>query len=276
MREDLPALAKKLRTRAPWEAKARLRVADADQWPIDGTPPRSLKERWDRIEAERRELRGSGRVIDYLDFGAGKPGEDRRDEPVLQQVSITDTLDNGNLALPFRQFLSRLAYDNGSRRILELGTSLGVSSAYMAAGATAAADGDEIEVRTLDGAPALVAEAEGFWQRTGYSDVCNAIVGPFGETLTSALEDYDNIDLVFIDGHHDGVATVSYFETIRQKCSQNALIVFDDISNYSSMRQAWRLVSQHHSVAEVLDLRIIGAVRLGDQAMPGVAYKRLD
>ena len=59
-------------------------------------------------------------------------------------------------------------------------------------------------------------------------------------------------------GHHDGDATVRYFEDILPFLSEGAILLCDDISWYEEMKRAWESIRIHKRVKTSLDLGVVG------------------
>lgn len=86
----------------------------------------------------------------------------------------------------------------------------------------------------------------------------HVVVGRFTDTLDGVLNAYQPIDCVFVDGHHDEMATVAYFEQIVPHLSPRSLMVFDDISWSPGMSRAWAHISENEQVKLSVDLGAIG------------------
>ena len=76
----------------------------------------------------------------------------------------------------------------------------------------------------------------------------------FNDTLPSMLENSRPIDYAFIDGHHQYEPTLHYFDLVSKHCSENAILVFDDIRLSAGMRKAWKQIRCDHRLSVVLDM----------------------
>lgn len=133
---------------------------------------------------------------------------------------------------------------------LELGTSLGISAAYIGAGLELNSRGRLI---TMEGAESIAGKARKNLDRLGITRV-DVRTGWFNETLEPALQDLGKVNFAFIDGHHFKEPTLAYFERICPWCEEGALLVFDDISTTPEMEDAWRIISADKRVSVVIDL----------------------
>jgi predicted O-methyltransferase YrrM len=155
--------------------------------------------------------------------------------------------------------LYRLVRDLEPGRVLEMGSSFGISTAYLAAALDANGRGDLI---ALEGAPSIAEIAAEGLTELGL-DRARIVPGRFADTLHEAWADGTALDLVFVDGHHDGPATIEYFERLLPHTSSGAVLVFDDIRWSDSMLDAWERIAADPRCAEVIDADRIGAVVLG-------------
>jgi len=133
-------------------------------------------------------------------------------------------------------FLHLCAEGFGARTILELGSCVGISGAYLASAST------QPVIVTLEGSSALAALAR--QTLAAVTDTAEVVVGVFAETLPASLDrlraDGTTIDVAFVDGHHEENATLRYVEAIAIRMSRPGLIVLDDIYLYEGMWAAWQ------------------------------------
>ena len=66
------------------------------------------------------------------------------------------------------------------------------------------------------------------------------------------------IDCAFIDGHHEKVATIHYFNKMLPSLKRGGLVIFDDVSWSHDMREAWKLLSERSEFSHTIDLGAIG------------------
>jgi predicted O-methyltransferase YrrM len=138
---------------------------------------------------------------------------------------------------------------------LELGTCVGIASAYMALAQRLNAAGGR--VFTLEGAPGAAAVAEANFRDLGLENI-TVVVGPFQETLGTVVAEHPGFGFVFIDGHHDEQATWDYFNQIAPALLDGAVVVFDDIAWSDGMRRVWSRLAADPRMAHACDLRHLG------------------
>jgi predicted O-methyltransferase YrrM len=200
------------------------------------------------IESIRREMLDSDKEVAIVDHGAGS-----RHHAVLR-LPVSALCRRSKSPLHAR-FLLDLIRVLKPRNGIELGTNLGISAAYIATAMRLNGFGT---LATIEGDPTLSGIAASNFRRLGL-DNCSLVTGRFEESLTQTLAQLSSVDFAFIDGHHDEVATVAYFNEIRQRASAQAVVLLDDIRWSAGMLKAWSHVSQGR---DYIDLGKMGLVFL--------------
>lgn len=199
------------------------------------------------IEKLRKELANDKSVIEVEDFGAGSLAVPFR------QKKVSDITRSFIKSKKFSQFLFRIVQYYHPETIVELGTSLGITTSYLAAA------NKNAEVFTLEGSKNVAAIAENNFKVLQLQNV-KIIQGNFDETLHDLLSQIKNIDLVFVDGNHRKEPTVSYFHSFLARRNDESIFIFDDIHWSREMEDAWEIIQQHESVTLTIDLFFIGLV----------------
>lgn len=181
------------------------------------------------------------------DFGAGS----RVDSHKQRKVSAI-----AKAALKpkkFGQLLYRIVKYYQPKTILELGTSLGITTSYLASGNTYA------KVITMEGAASVANVARKNFTSLDLKNI-ELVEGNFDITLPSVIQRKDVIDLAFIDGNHRKEPTLNYFNQLLSKTNEQSILIFDDIHWSEEMEEAWNEIKQHASVTLTIDLFFIGLV----------------
>jgi len=203
---------------------------------------------YDTVENRRTELLHDATPIQVRDFGAGSHTGAGR---VRQLRAIARTA-----AKPPKlgQLLFRLVNHFQPRTIVELGTSLGLTTAYLAAADSRA------HVLTFEGCPATAAVARHTFEATGIRNA-EIIEGNLDDTLGPALAALPApVDFAFFDGNHRYEPTLRYFEQMNQHRTDRSVFVLDDIHWSAEMERAWEAIRQHPDVTLTIDLFFIGLV----------------
>lgn len=152
-------------------------------------------------------------------------------------------------------FLYHLAKTRNTRRIVEFGTSFGISSIYLAYGASKG------RVFTFEGVPEIAQKAEEHFMHLGLKNI-ELITGQIDHTLPAFLNSQDEFDLVFMDGNHKKIPTLKYFESMLPKMSSGGIFIIDDIYWSEEMRSAWSIIKKHPRTKSTLDFYQFGLVLL--------------
>ena len=231
------ALARMLRDGFPPRLAAPLRFL------FDGRETPRARERADAIERLRAAIASRTGTYSLPPTSASHP-------PVLSWSWLAH---NVSVQRRWGLFLQLCAEAVDARRVLELGACVGISGAYLAAAASAP------RVVTIEASPELAPVArETIAHFAGDAAV---LQGMFDDRLPDALE--APIDLAYIDGHHDGAATLRYVKAIVPHLAPEALIVLDDIRLYDEMAAAWRTLCAMPGVAAAIDVGRFGLLMMG-------------
>lgn len=142
-----------------------------------------------------------------------------------------------------------------------MGTNVGISGGYIAAALKLNGDGGVL--KTLEGSPskaALATDNLRSMQLGGHSIV---VVGDFEQTFGQVLNEVPAVDLAFIDGFHDGPATIGYHQQIKPRLSRGAVLVYDDIEWSDGMKYAWATIRQDPDVQAAVNVRGVGYCVMG-------------
>lgn len=131
--------------------------------------------------------------------------------------------------------------------VLEMGSCVGMSGSYMASALRINGRG---HLWTIEGAPGVAKLAQETYRELDLDSYVTSIVGPFKDTLAPTLAAHGPFDLVFVDGHHDGDATIQYFNQIKSHVAPSCAIIFDDIDWSLSMGKAWETISADRAVKD--------------------------
>ena len=219
---------------------------------------------WGEIERCREKMLRDERELEFVDYGSGKlkgeNGERRR---------VCDIARRSLAKRKYAQMLSRLvnwlgashSLENGSGTayslefrgltIVELGTSLGVTTAYMAA------MDSRNRVVTFEGCEAVANIAKENWKALNINNIECRVGEIDAEQLT---RDIEHLDVAFIDANHTYVSTCEYFDVLAGKVHEKSVIVVDDIHYSEEMEKAWKAICADERVTSTIDLYQMGLV----------------
>ena len=235
---------------------------------------------WGEIEKVRAKMLADEREVAFVDYGAGRPhptsptkgrGRDYRricdiakgslaKKKYAQMLArLVNWLRGPLLTSPSRGGIGdwRLAIGDGQLAmgngliIVELGTSLGVTTAYMAA------MDKRNKVITYEGCPAVAEIAKENWEALGLKNIDCRV----GEITAEILDrDLERVDVAFIDANHTYAGTRAYFNVLAEKVHRKSVMIVDDIHYNKEMEQAWREICADERVTSTMDLYQMGLV----------------
>lgn len=231
----------------------------------------------------RSSLLKDKRIIKVSDFGAGSrvfKSEARKVSKIAKNAGIT----------PQRaRLLNRLVRYLEVENALELGTSLGLGSAALAAG-------NKTQIASIEGCAATAKIAAEKFREFGLDNI-ELKVGKFEKVIedsgqwtegreanskfkiqnsrsstgnvqlttdnsqpttgnpqtTNYKQQTTNYDLIYIDGNHQKEATLRYFEELLATVHNDSVMIFDDIHWSKEMEEAWVEIKLHPQVKVTID-----------------------
>jgi predicted O-methyltransferase YrrM len=202
---------------------------------------------YERVEALRRRMLADQTILEVEDLGAGSAIAHSR------QRKIADIARFAAKPKKLGQLLFRIAHYYKPQTILEMGTSLGITTSYLALGNPSA------KVTTLEGAAQVASMAKKNFAALGLTNT-DLRVGNFNDTLPAIIAGPDKPLLVFIDGNHNKNPTLDYFNQLAPGINPSAILIFDDIHWSRDMEEAWEIIRCHKQVKVSIDLFFMGLV----------------
>jgi predicted O-methyltransferase YrrM len=199
------------------------------------------------IEKIRKRQLSDKRVIDVKDFGAG--AENKPDN--FKKVS--DIAVHSTVPEKYGMLLANMAAEFGRPMIIEFGTSLGISTMYMASSCS------EVPVFTMEGCPATAELADLNFKEAGLKNIVLK-VGSFVDTIPEIISQGIKPGLVFIDGDHRKKPLLDYFEKMAEISDNNTVIIIDDINYSGEMEEAWNEIQLYEKVSLTVDIFRMGIV----------------
>jgi predicted O-methyltransferase YrrM len=199
----------------------------------------------------RRKLLQKAQVIEITDFGSGANYKQyshrfERVGSIVRKSSVSER---------YGRLLFRLVEYFRPHTIIELGTSVGISTLYMAMA------NPDAKVYTLEGCTTKSEQAA-----TNFNDLkvlnIDQHIGRFDLVLPDLVKQVNNLNFAFIDGNHTYDATIENFETLLTIADNDTVFVFDDIHWSYDMQKAWNEITEHPSVTVSIDLFRVGIIFL--------------
>jgi predicted O-methyltransferase YrrM len=130
---------------------------------------------------------------------------------------------------------------------VELGTSLGVNTLYLAHATS------DVGVWTFEGCSSIADIARKAFQDYGCANI-KLIKGNIAVTLPSFLHKSAEIDFAFIDASHTYTSTMEYLSLLQPKLSGKAVVVIDDIYWSPDMTRAWKDITHRSTEIASIDI----------------------
>ena len=153
----------------------------------------------------------------------------------------------------YGNLLAGLSSEFGKASVIEFGTSLGISTMYMAAA------NPETIVYTMEGCPAISEIAKDNFAEAGLNNI-KLLTGSFDKVLDKIEGEKIKAGLAFIDGNHRKEPTVEYFNRMVELSDGNTVIVIDDINYSPEMGEAWTEIRKNEKVSFTVDIFRMGLV----------------
>lgn len=203
---------------------------------------------FEKIECLRKSLLENNDVIEITDYGAGsrKNKRNKRSIASIARISVKSK--------KYSELLYRICEWLNPEFTIELGTSLGITSAYLSIKSK--------HVITIEGCPSIANIARENFKKLKIENI-QLINNTFDQCLNDELEKTNGCKtLYYIDGNHRKDATIRYFENIINSAGENDILIFDDIHWSAEMEDAWHYICNHNKTTVSIDLFQLGIIFL--------------
>jgi predicted O-methyltransferase YrrM len=199
------------------------------------------------IEQLRKQLLSDNRLVEMQEMGAGSRIHSSQQRTIRQIAK--SALKSKRLA----QVLFRLVKHYQPQTIVELGTSLGITTSYLSKANPASS------IITIEGSSSIASIANQNFQKLSCTNIQQR-QGNFDNLLPFVIAQLPSIDLAYIDGNHRYQPTINYFHQFLSKSHNQTILVFDDIHWSEEMEKAWEEIKAHPSVQYTIDIFFLGFV----------------
>jgi predicted O-methyltransferase YrrM len=198
------------------------------------------------LESLRKKLSNDHRELTIEDFGAGSKHASGTKRKISSIASVSLS------SAQYSCLYQRIAEYTKAKTIVELGTSFGINTLYLA-------KKENTRVFTFEGAPAIAEIASISFE---FADVKNIelITGNLDNTLYANLSRIPKIDLAFMDANHRYEPTLNYFELLLSRTHHKSIFILDDIHDSPDMQKAWQFIKNHPLVYTTADVFRCGIV----------------
>lgn len=199
------------------------------------------------IEKLRHQLHTKNKTIAIKDFVAGS-----KFHPYKQQ-KIKNVFTSMAKPAKFGQLFFKMLRYYKSKYVLELGTSLGMNTAYLASANT------ENFITTFENNSNIAQIAKQHFNQLSLTNITQ-VVGHFDNTLLDTLNKIPQLDFIYIDGKYSQDSTLKYWQLLCTKAHNETLFIISDIHRSAVMEAAWKAIQQSPLVTCTIDLFFVGIV----------------
>ena len=201
----------------------------------------------EELKSLRKQLLNNHETIKVTDFGAGSRITSSSERKVSQIARSALKPEK------YTEMLFRIVHHYHLKNILELGTSLGVTTSYLSKA------NPQAKIITIEGSESIADIADQNFRTYNCNNI-ELLRGHFDALLPNALQQFQSIDLAFIDGNHQYQHTINYFHQLLDKSDNDTILIFDDIHWSMGMEQAWEEIKTNDRVRCTIDLFFMGLV----------------
>lgn len=205
----------------------------------------SLKKRkmiFAEFEAKRKSLVHDKTMIRFQDFGAGAD-----ESGMTKEISIGAIAKRSLKQAKYARFLNRLVDHLNARNVVELGTSLGITTLYLA-------DATK-KVQTIEADITINNIARKNWD---HGCGIHSYVFDLNEKWEMLATKIAKIDFLFIDANHRKEAMIRYYLQSRSSLHEGSVVVLDDIHWNEGTLEAWNILKSREEVTLSFDIFQMG------------------
>ena len=203
------------------------------------------------IEKRRQAMLHTEKEIEITDYGTGATGKGSTYQRSVADIART-SLESPRVGQLLFKWIAYIGHEaQRPLEIVELGTSLGITTAYLAA------PDSRNRITTFEGCPAVADIARRNWEKLDLHNI-HLIEGDINDTLCNYVR--ESIDIAYIDANHTTEATLQYFDYLATMTNEKSVFVIDDIHYSPQMHKAWLQICRHHLVTSTMDIRNAGII----------------
>ncbi|HEY4155305.1 MAG TPA: class I SAM-dependent methyltransferase [Puia sp.] len=201
------------------------------------------------IESRRSELERDHSLIEVEDYGKSPRSVRNTEVAGIARRAVSTP--------KFGRLLFRMVNHYQPAQVIELGTSLGISGAYLASANRGSG------LITLEGSASIARVAKETFNKLNLPQI-RQITGNFDETLSAVIASAPPAGLVYIDGNHRKGPLLNYFQQFLNKRPATAVFILHDIHWSPEMEDAWRIIRDCPELMLTIDLFSAGLVFFRD------------
>jgi len=218
--------------------------------------PSSVSE---KVSKTRKNLCKNDTILKVTDFGAGSIANSQSKKTNYKTVKAIAK--SALLKQKYANLLYNLIQFSQPQIIVELGTSLGMTTSMMALAAP------NSKLYSMEGCESIASIAKKTVEQLGVKNV-SINIGEFDSSFPEVCSTLDTVDFVFFDGNHRKKPTIDYFKRFLPYKHNDTIFVFDDIHWSKGMEEAWEYIKNHPDTVVSIDLFQMGIVFFRKELSP--------
>jgi predicted O-methyltransferase YrrM len=192
------------------------------------------------LEDLRWDLEANRTILNVEDMGSGSKAG------LTQKRTIGDIARTSSTPYNVAMFYLDLMYFCNASRVIELGTSLGLTTLYLS-------QKKEAMIYTFEGSHDIANAAMTNFEWASKKNI-KLIEGNIDQTLHRFLEPTDKVDFVLMDANHRYIPTLEYYRLLTRRLKSSSIVVIDDIHRSEEMEKAWKEIRTDTLVYGSIDL----------------------
>lgn len=196
------------------------------------------------IELLRKQLLFDETPVSYPD----RQNRGKRRSRTVADITRKEAIKPSHGALLFR-----LVNYFKSRRILQVGTNIGLSTLYLTSYS------HELRCVALESVPAFSPIAKRLFEKAAHNPI-DLREGDYRELIPKAIDDLGGIDFVFFNTLYEQQDSRLLFDECLKRASDETVFVIEGIKTSRKMRDFWKEIQALPEVTVTLDLYALGIV----------------
>jgi predicted O-methyltransferase YrrM len=194
----------------------------------------------------KKKLRSDKRLLTTKDYGAGSDGKTKK-------IRVSEIIKKASTHTGYCRLLFKIAQEIKPKTIIELGTSLGISTLSLSLASP------KSTIHTIEGSDEIAKIAGENFKKFGLKNIIQ-YTGTFEAHIEEIIKTIELPVLIYIDGNHCYEPTMNYFNLLTNKIDDESILIVDDIHWSEQMSRAWHEICENNKTTIKLDLYRMGNV----------------
>ena len=191
-------------------------------------------------------------IVCTIDIGKSNPEGNFDQDNKIKKVekTVAQITKGSSKSAKYSQLMFRLVNHFQPSQILEIGTSFGIDTAYMAA------SNSKTEIITIEENREFAEIANRNFKQLKLKNI-EQNIGNIDAILPGILGKYQKLYFVYFDENHSKQNTLDYFYCCLEKVDETSVFVFANMYMSSQMKEAWDEIKNNDQITVTLDLFFI-------------------